>query len=148
VKEDVQELPAKVPSKRYQIEKLLDLHIAMWLASDTITARERARLEAEKERRKTLRPTVILTAVTCREGMTPRQRKKMAEITRAIKPTRLNRGFAHIEDTKELIKEATTVLVAPREMSDTRGSDAWELIRFARHRKLSVRVVTPDGKES
>jgi hypothetical protein len=73
MKEDVGPLPDAVPVKRRHIEQIADLHLAMWLAEDSgITPLQRKKLTTEKERRRTLRPDVILGVVCADEGATPR----------------------------------------------------------------------------
>lgn len=88
-KDDVQ-LPDHVPHKRKQVEQILDVHIAMWLASDDITPSERKRLEAEKARRKALVPDRPVGLLVGREGVTPPQQTEvLLELVHA-RPTEIH----------------------------------------------------------
>lgn len=73
-KEDVPPLPDEVPRKRKQIEKLLDVHIAMWLAKDDLSPGDRKRLQEEKDRRKKRNPDYHIGFFGSRTGMTPEQK--------------------------------------------------------------------------
>lgn len=86
-KEDLGPRPDAVPKKRKQIEDLPDLWIAEWLAGDEIAPGERKKLTAEKERRKTLRPDVVLGVVCCDENATPEQLRTFREVVARIAPT-------------------------------------------------------------
>ena len=87
MKADVPPLPDRVPAKRRQVEQLLDVHIAMWLASDTITPSQRRRLEDEKARRKALVPDNPVGLLVSREGVSPPQMERIVEILRSAQPT-------------------------------------------------------------
>jgi hypothetical protein len=159
MKQDVPPLPARVPTKRYQMHRLLDLHIAMWLAGETITRDERRRLQEEKVRRKTLRPSVVVAVIGAKEGLTPAQREfvrgYLATIApnevHTVAPIRAVSGALNMlddtpvtvhTDSEDAIRASTIVLVAPR--SESAATDA---VRFAKHRKVPVRVILPSGEE-
>jgi hypothetical protein len=93
-KEDVPPL-GPVPKKRRQLEQALDVHVAMWLASDALTPSERRRVSEEKDRRRALRregPPVTLGFSGTREGMTPRQLAAVAAILDELAPALARHG--------------------------------------------------------
>jgi hypothetical protein len=169
VKDDVPPLPAKVPAMRRQERELLDVHIALWLAGDDITPSERRRLQAEKQRRKSLvadRPVGLLVG---REGVTPEQREAMIGLLAELAPTEVHHPrlagplhsackrlgvpvFMH-EDVRldeggmrEVVKNSSIIIGAPKERSRPASSSVvWDMIRYAKHRSLAVKVVLPDG---
>jgi hypothetical protein len=143
MKTDVPELPARVPSKRHQIRRLLDLHIALWLASDDITDAERERLQAEKDRRKRERPAVHVGVIVGREGMTPEQRAYVRGYVMTLAPTTVETLAGN--DHRELIRASTIVIAAPK--SRQRSGAVWDAVAYARLRKVPVRIVYPDGGE-
>jgi hypothetical protein len=146
MKTDVPELPARVPSKRHQIRRLLDLHIALWLASDDITDAERERLQAEKDRRKRERPAVHVGVIVSREGMTPEQREYVRGYVFTLAPTTIETADTGDEEGfRDLIRAATIIVAAPK--SRQRSGAVWDAIAYARHRKVPVRIVYPDGSE-
>lgn len=159
-KEDVKELPARIPRKRNQIESLLDVHIAVWLAGDTITAKERKLLVEEKERRKRLNPSKVICILTHKGGVSPEQLKKLREIldrhqpiteVRATQPLRLalRTKYSIVSDLKEMMKDADLVIAAAadgiqREMP-ANTDEFWDHVGYAKHRKVPVTVVLHNG---
>lgn len=143
MKSDVPSLPAHVPSKRHQVCRLLDLHIALWLAGDDITDDERERLQAEKDRRKRERPAVHVGVIIAHEGMTPEQREYVHGYVMTLAPTTVET----VADAghRELVRAATIIIAAPK--SRQRSGAVWDAIAYARHRKVPVRIVYPDGRE-
>lgn len=89
MKADVPPLPDRVPAKRRQVEALLDVHIAMWLASDQITPSQRRRLDAEKARRRALTPEQPVGLLVGREGVTPVQQEHVIAAIVAAQPTQI-----------------------------------------------------------
>ena len=169
MKDDVPELPAKVPAKRRQERELLDVHIALWLAGDDITPSQRRRLQAEKQRRKSLvadRPVGLLVG---REGVTPEQQEAMIGLLGELEPTEVHHpgvgkrlhGACRLLDVpvhvhvdvrldeggmREVIKNSSIIIGAPKERSRPASSSVvWDMIRYAKHRSLAVKVVLPDG---
>ena len=134
-------LPARVPTKRSQVGRLADLHIAMWLAGETITDAERVLLEREKERRKGTRRLSALGVVVPLEGMTPAQRRAFRDWKDALAPCEVVQG----DDARQVAKTATHLLVLPR--SSRVPADVADAMKIARRRNASVRVVLPDGTE-
>lgn len=90
MKADVPELPDRVPAKRRALEQAADVHIAMWLAGDTITPSERRRLETEKERRKRLVPDRPVGLLIARQGVTPVQQEHVMRAVAAAQPTEIH----------------------------------------------------------
>jgi len=133
-------LPDAVPHKRRQVETLLDRHIAMWLASPDITPSERRRLQAEKDRRKALTPEDRVVVLVGREGMTPQQRARMAELVAGA--TSVAKGCS-----PDVVKTADRVVATPKETQEPVRKDTgvWAMIRYAKHRRLPVSVIMPDG---
>jgi hypothetical protein len=169
MKEDVPPLPARVPAKRRQLRELLDVHIALWLAGDDITPSERRRLQVEKQRRKSLvadRPVGLLVG---REGVTPDQQETIVGLLAQLEPTEVHHprlaGSLHsackrldvpviLHDDvrvdeggmREVIRNSSIVIGAPKERSRPASSSVvWDMIRYAKHRSLAVKVVLPDG---
>jgi hypothetical protein len=134
-------LPASVPAKRAQLGRLADLHIAMWLAGDTITDAERDLLEREKSRRKQGRRMVTLGVLKEAEGITPAQRKVAREWQDALEPCAL----VSLANWRDTIKEATHVLALPRASRPSR--EMHHLLKLARRRNVSVRIVLPNGED-
>lgn len=74
-REDIPPLPKTIPRKRRQIERLLDVHIAMWLAQHDLPPGDRKRLEEEKADRRRKNPEVRISFWGSRTGMTPQQKE-------------------------------------------------------------------------
>jgi hypothetical protein len=140
MKDDV-ELPTRVPTKRSQIGRLADVHIAIWLAGDSITNAERALLEREKERRKQIRRVASLGIMAGPEGMTPLQRAALRDWRNALHPCTLHAS----DDFRAVAKDCTHVIAFPR--SATVPPAMRDALTLARRRNVSVRIVLPDGKE-
>lgn len=163
-------LPAKVPVKRRQIETLLDVHIAMWLASDDISPSERRKLEAEKARRKALKgEEVIVCFLQARTGMSPVQRQVVGVVLDQIKPTlaihvedyggaiprfhalarKLEIPQELYKDEREAIRRADVVIATPNTATpprrDQRYGTVWSNITYAADRDLPVKIILPDG---
>lgn len=166
MKEDVGPLPTTVPKKRNQIETIADLHLAMWLAGDVITPLERKKLVAEKERRKYLKPDVILGVICCDEGATPEQLRKLREVLPRIAPTEIRQhplpgkvnyivksvGVKRaVEDSpSEVVRVSTVVIALPKETAKYLSASKSVIARsiaLAKHRTTPVRVILPDGTE-
>jgi hypothetical protein len=134
-------LPARVPTKRSQIGRLADLHIAIWLDGDTITEAERALLQREKDRRKNMRRLTSVGVVVPLEGMTPAQRRVFREWKEALAPCEVVEG----DDARLVAKVVSHLIVCPR--SSRVPADMADAMKIARRRNVSVRVVLPDGRE-
>lgn len=91
-KEDIPPLPEGVPKKRKQLEQALDVHIAMWLASDNLTPSERRRLAEEKARRRSKTERVVVGFTGTREGLTPQQREGIRFYLEKLKPDEAHHG--------------------------------------------------------
>lgn len=160
VKEDVQELPDRVPAKRRALEAVLDLHIAMWLASDKITPSERRRLSDEKQRRKDLKPSAVLGVIETREGATPAQLtaffgvlelKRMTAIAHPGNLSRRAHGMCtgrapvkqlHGASANDLVRASDLMVALPRGDTD---AYVWDAVSYAKHRKVPIVVVDPFG---
>jgi hypothetical protein len=169
MKDDVPELPARVPTKRRALRELLDVHIAMWLAGSEITTAERRRLEAVKAERKQSTPDRPVGLLIGREGVTPAQQRSIVSLLSELAPTeihhprlasslhsackRLDVPVILHEDVRvdeggmrEVVKASTVVIGAPKERSrPSETSTVWDMMRYANHRDLAVKVVLPDG---
>jgi hypothetical protein len=162
MKDETPSLPDKVPAKRRQLEAALDVHIAMWLAGDSITPSERRRLEGEKKRRRVIKgPRVGLLVGP--EGCTPDQFDVIAKmiceagasefayirLPHALHQMCRKTGarVAHWPDVKndtDIIKSSDVLFAAPR--SYRHSNDVWRAVRRARDRRLRVMAVMPDGR--
>lgn len=140
--------PNAVPRKRRDMHDALDRWIAEWLARSNLTVAERERLEAEKARRKLTRgrrPDVVLGVLVDREGMTPAQNKALKDYVAETGATReLSSG-----DHKAVVRVATILFAAPKHARQPANGEpgVWAAIRYARHRRVPVRVVLPNGKD-
>lgn len=161
------ERPARVPAKRRQLESLLDVHIAEWLASDALTPSERRRLQDERARRKAerRRTGLVIGLVVDPAGVTPQQLEGVKEalagarsiIHSGVPSSRLHTACKlaagcevavletndPVHDRREVVRRADLVVIAPS--SDGGGSRAWRAESYARHRRVPVKVVLPDG---
>jgi hypothetical protein len=169
-KEDVLELPAAVPRKRRQLESLLDVHIAKWLADDELQPGDRKRLEAEKARRKALVREHRVGLVVPQEGMTPIQQEVLTdlllesgatEVHHGGVPSKLHNvareiGVVHHRDTayrfdperdREVVRCSDAVIAAPKELTiQTYATPGvWAIIGYAKNRNIPTKVVLPDG---
>lgn len=140
--------PNRIPTKRREMDAALDRWIAEWLARPNLRVGERKRLEEEKERRKQTRKApagVALGILHDREGMTPAQRKALTAFRAGLHVTsETNSG-----DFQAVVKLADVVFAAPKHAREPVSNEngVWAGIRYARHRKVPVHIVLPDGKE-
>lgn len=175
MKDDVGPLPDAVPKKRRQIEQIADLHLAMWLDEGSgITPLERKKLTAEKERRKFLKPDVLLGVICAEEGATPEQLRKLREVLPRIAPTKIHQhplpgkvnhvvkslgvpvsvhsmkpGY-QMASMGEVVRESTVVVAITKETEkylSGSGSPVAMSIKLAKHRSTPVRVILPSGEE-
>lgn len=167
MKDDVPPLPDKVPAKRRQIEAALDVHIAVWLAGE-LTPSERRRLEAEKARRKALVPDRPVGLLVGREGVTKVQQMMVLTAISAADPTEIHhpgvagplhsacKRFAPVEvhrdvrsdedAMKEVVRSSQFVIAAPKDHTPSQDSGVWDAARYARHRRVAVQIILPNGK--
>lgn len=169
MKDDVPPLPARVPSKRRQLERLLDVHVAMWLAGDQISDAERRRLQELKAQRRATVPDRPVGLLVGREGATPPQVQAIVDILAQLHPTEIHHPgvspalhracratgapvIVHRDVRVDesgmptVIRQSSTVIAAPKERSpQSAKSVVWDMIRYAKHRRIAVRVVLPDG---
>lgn len=157
--------PEKVPTKRRQLHDALPRWLAEWLARDDLTKRERALIEEEQERRRNLQPTVAVGVVIPQEGLTPQQLAALKEWLSASGATEVHHRFGmpsrvhtacrdlgvpvNVRDTdRDVVRDSTTVVATPKETFDPgpRSGGVWDTVRAARHRKVPVKLVMPDGR--
>lgn len=158
-------VPERLPRKRRELEDALDRWLAVWLAREDLTPSERRRLEEEKARRKALTPDVQVALIVGNEGMTPAQHDRASDLLGAMGATEvfylqyvarhvrrlqqvtpMSTGFG---DEREMLREATAAIATPKEPEKPNVvQGVWDAVRFAKHRKIPVRVVMPDGKET
>lgn len=156
--------PGPVPKKRRQLERALDVQLALWL-DGPLSARDRERVEAERERRKRGRRTVDLAValVVGQEGATPAQREAIVAALRDLGATEVHHSGSkaahlsalavgarsvrhHAEGDKPLVRASAALVAAPKDQRPpTQPRGVWDTVRYARHRGLPVRIVTPDG---
>lgn len=168
MKDDVPPLPDRVPAKRRQVENILDLHIAMWLASDKLTPSERRRLEGEKARRKALAPERPVGLLVGREGVTPTQQAVVLDRLAASGATAIHhpgvaaplhsacRRVAPVEVHRDVrsdhaalrvvVKQATHLVIGAPKENRPADSPVWDAVRYAKHRSTAVEVILPDGR--
>lgn len=168
MKDDV-EIPPAPPRKRRQLEdpgQTLDKWLAVWAADTSLPPSQRARAQAERDRRKALVPDVRVGVLVGDEGMTPAQRQRILELVTGAGTTDLNfdaQRLSHfrrlllplddlnvraiaMEGDQDVVRNSTTLVAAPKE-SEKPGvvEGVWDAVRYAKHRRLPVRVVMPDG---
>jgi hypothetical protein len=167
VKDDV-EIPPTPPRKRRALEQALPQWLAMWANDESLPPSQRRRAQAERDRRKRLVPDVIVGVIVGEEGMTPAQRGRLLELIAAARATELHHDWSRsshmrrlllpLDDLNvrvvpqqgdhELVRNSTTVVAVPKDVEKPdRVEGVWEAVRYAKHRRLPVRVVMPDGNE-
>lgn len=161
--------PERIPTKRRQIEDAPAHWLREWLGKEDITFREKKRIEKEIQRRKDLLPDVKIGIVVGKEGVTPAQLRSIDDYLQLIGPTEiLHAGVSsrlhqvcrrigvpvtviqHPRESPqaEVVKRSTTVVAAVKEpYTPEQKFGVWGLVKYAKHRKVPVRVYTPDGKE-
>lgn len=161
--EDVQ-VPYQVPAKRKQLEAALDLWLATWLARDDLTPSERRRVTEEKERRKALRAREerAVGLLVDPAGATPPQLEALRDLLAASSATAFHHPGTtspihqackrngtpitiHERDMRAVVKASDVVIALPRESSPA-NSAVWDMLKYARHRKVVSWVVWPDGQ--
>lgn len=173
-KQDLQAIPVPrhPPRKRYQLEneqKIPDLWLAMWTTDTGLSDDERERVQAERDRRKALKPDQVVGLLLDREGISGPQLDRTREILAGLKPTAIHHPWAASQvhsaclaldvpvvvhkdvrndaaPLREVVLASMFIIAAPRKAEDFRNrTPAWEAAQYARHRKLPVTVVLPDG---
>lgn len=163
--------PKHPPKKRYQLERALDLWLATWAHDEELPERERARVQDERDRRKALKPQRELGLLVEQEGVTPQQLELIVEKFRALQPTGIHHPWVQprvhsacielgvpvkvhrdVRDSfapmREVVLSSDIIVAAPRGMN--RPSDptpVWDSLLYARHRKLPLTLVLPNGTE-
>lgn len=166
------EIPTTVPRKRRQVEAALDKWVAVWLERDDLTPSERKRLEEEKARRKQERaregqPVGVIVGV---EGATPQQVAALREalgtanaieihhpgVSSAVHAACRTVGVPVVvhgvrdrdEAMKEVVRSSGLVFGVVKETTEPiNKSGVWGMVRYAKHRRLPVRVFLPSGDE-
>lgn len=153
-------LPDSVPRKRRQIESLLDRHIAVWLAGETLAPSDRRRLEEEKARRRTSVPDRLVGVLVGAAGVAPPQLDALpgllagaTEVTHPGVSSRVHTACRSVgvpvvvrrDDPREVVR-ASDLVVAVLNGPKADGTEVWEWVRYARHRGVPVRAVLPDGQ--
>lgn len=163
-KDDV-EIPRWPPRKRRVLEDqgaTLDKWLAVWANDEGLPPSQRARAQAERDRRKRLAPDMRVGVIVGEEGMTPPQADMVTSLVATVLPTELHvirpRHLRRVlaiascpvvthDNEWDLIRASTTVFAAPKEAEKPAVvQGVWEAVRYARHRRLPVSVVMPDGK--
>jgi len=162
-KDDILDLPARPPRKARQLERAPDVWLARWLAEATLTPSDLRRVEAEKARRKANAPDRAVGLLVGQEGVTPAQFAVVVDalgtsgagvvhhtrvsgaLHRACKALDVPVAMHHT--LTEVVRESEAVIAAPTTRLSN-GSGVWESVRLAKHRKLLVKIVLPDGSIS
>lgn len=139
-----------VPKKRRVLHDAPDVHLAEWLARPDLKPSQRKLLEEEKKHRREQRPEVVAVLRPV-EGVTPEQKSRVRGLVPLAPELRLywTAGFGRTTH-QEVIKGADRVVAAPKELHPPSGpteGSVWEAIAYARHRKLPVVVIMPNGEE-
>ena len=164
-KQDVEDVPQQIPKKRRQLEAAPDVWLAVWLSRNDITPSERRRVQAVKDSRKAAIPDKPVGLLVGPEGLTPNQLESLKDALKSATPTEIHHpGVAstvhslcrslnvpvivHRNDMKEVVKSTQFVIGTPKESREPNqkvGTGVWEMIRYAKHRSLVVKIITPDG---
>lgn len=162
MKEDVGPAPETPPAKRKQLEQAPDLWIALWIANEDLPPSQRRRVQAEKDRRRATGPDKPVGVLVGPEGITPSQMVSLLTLVEGLRPTEIHHPglpsrlhmqlramevpvVVHQGDYKEVVKSSDRVVVAPKESSPGKSA-MWEMLRYAKHRRLPVQAVLPDGR--
>lgn len=153
--------PRHPPKKRYQLEnqsKMPDLWLAIWANDTKLSDDERERVQEERDRRKALKPDLIIGIIVDQEDVTPPQLKVLkeqlanagaTEIHHVWAPRRVASACRRVgipvtahRTMHEVVQQSMRVIAAPRGPADT---PAWEAVKYAKHRRLPVTVILPSG---
>lgn len=162
VKIDIPPPPTRVPRKRRQLERLLDVHLAILLDGDEITDAERDRLLAVKALRRKPREGRDVGLLVGQEGVTPQQLATVTDVLRELSPTaihhpRLSKALyafcksldvpLHKHRTlQDVMRNSQYIIAAPRQtVEPIRKTGVWEIVRKAKNRQIDVTVILPDG---
>lgn len=168
MKTDLPECPAHPPKKRRVLEDTNatpDLWLRLWAEDKSLPPSQVARAEREIARRKALTPDVLVGVLTADEGSTPAQVQRLRAAVLGSGVTELRQcgqlpspvfqagkeaGAKSVRyresDREKLVRDCTHVFAAPRGPRATGNEDdVWRAILLARHRKLVVKVILPDG---
>lgn len=157
--------PAVVPKKRRQLEQSLDRWLAEWLDRDDLTPSERRRVEEIRAERKAAVPDRVIGIMVGREGFTPEQLQRVADLVRDARPTALlmfgpasrrllasmppGLALGGAADFQEVARSADLVIAAPKEPDvPNQKTGVWAGVKYAKHRRVAVRVVLPNGEEA
>lgn len=166
----IEDVPAEVPRKRRALERAPDVWLAVWLDRDDLSAGDRKRAQAERDRRKAerAREQLRLGVIVADEGLTPWQLMRLASAVVEAHPTavlhtrvprkmhgvlmeacRQSGALAELVtgDDAAVVRQADAIVAAPREhgVQPYATPGVWSMIGLARHRSLPVWVVLPDG---
>lgn len=170
-KDDVGPAPDRIPTKRRQLEDAPALWLRQWLDKVDITYREKNRIEKEIQRRKdNVRPLRVGILVGD-EGVTPQQLRAMdtylqqsgaTAIHHTYIASKLHTAAKRLEvpvvvhgvgaqreyANQEVVKNSDVVIAAVKQQERKAIVGVWAGINYAKHRRVPVRVFTPDGKEA
>lgn len=136
--------PLAIPHKRRQLEAALDRWIVEWLTRDGLAPSVRRRLVEERARRRIAGHQARLGLLVDPAGMTPAQKLALAEYRADVDPAEVIAGG----ELSDVVRRSTIVFAAPRHAHEPAPGEpgVWAAIRYARHRKVPVRIVLPNGK--
>lgn len=162
-KDDI-EIPPAPPRKRRQLEdpNTLDKWLAIWATDDELPPSQRKRAQEERDRRKRLVPDVKVGILVGEEGMTPAQAAIVAEAVAPATELHAHGMYAaHLRkplsgvttpcvqhgDYREVIRYSTSLVATPKEPEKPDVVEGvWQAVRYAKHRKVAVKVVMPNGR--
>lgn len=154
------------------MEGALDVHLAMWVTSETLTPSEIRRVQEERERRKRLQKRSERVGLLIGpEGVTNEQLAKLAEaltgqrgsmneiwhpgVQRNVHSLCKSFGVAvevhpdtdRVRAWKIIVRNSTRLLAFPRSAQDPHlEDDVWAMVRYAKHRDVPVSVFIPSGE--
>jgi hypothetical protein len=168
MKDDVQ-APPRPPKKRRALERALGRHLAIWASDESLSASERERVQAERDRRKAAKPPKVIGVLVGDAGATPEQTDTLARVLTSLAPTEVHHPFCSPRIHQVCRATGAKVVALRGEMGETsrrvaRASDAlvglvpgrampvtkdglWGELRRAKDRGANVVVIWQDGTE-
>jgi hypothetical protein len=92
LKDDLPPIPSEPPRKARQLETAPDYWLAVWANDESLTPSQRRKVQTERDRRKVLKPTVIIGFTGTQAGMTPKQRFEVRGLLTAMRPDEVHHG--------------------------------------------------------
>lgn len=173
MKDDIGPAPETVPRKRKVLESAPDVWLHQWLGRAFLTPSERRKVQEVLDARKAARGREErrVGIIVGREGMTPQQVLTFSELVGKVGATEFHHvwhpfkplhticvrsgvptvvhgeGRSALEHAGEVVKVSDLVIAAVKEYSEPlhKREGAWEMVKYAKHRRTAVMILKPDG---